>query len=135
MAMIPLASNSNAVDLVLPPPVENSAIVKMFSTLNTRIKDHALNYFSQNFRIADFRRPSFDGSINALILSGTPLDGSQIDDLLHGPHRPSAVRCLIAWAIISNIDTEEPLLEQSLLPSELLECLLSMHQNKAKQGE
>lgn len=126
--MLPLAArNGDRSDFRLPPPESNSALAQMFSRLETLIKNYAHSYFSGGS--AGGAQPAIKhGHVDSVLGAGAQLNAKQLSEALGGSQRISAIRYLLGWAIVSNIDAQSSS-DQTLLPPEFVECLHSMQQN------
>lgn len=108
---------ANAIDRVLPQPLEENTISSGFSKLGTAIKNHAQTYYVSE------KDSSTRGDIPAiqhLLGSGSSLDSGTVAGMLaRSSSRVGAVRYIVAWAIIQKIDDD-------LLPPGISTCMKSM---------
>lgn len=122
MSSLPRKGDDSVVPL-LPPPTQTSELVKMFSTLSTMIQNHAYSYFIEGPKVNVSSAHSINSEhVNVILGPGAPVETKMVLDLLNSPQRVVAVRIILGWGIMSNIQPRSDS-DSTLLPLEFAECL------------
>ncbi|KAL9107381.1 MAG: hypothetical protein Q9227_007746 [Pyrenula ochraceoflavens] len=111
----------------LPLPVPEREIGDNFSKLGSAVKNHAKSYYNGSSDTeASNRNSSSSQDLERLLGPRCPISKSRLENLLSNPNcRLSAIRFLIAWAIVCNIQPGKQVLV-SLLPPELAQVLATI---------
>ena len=128
MAMLPLTgTDSGAIlDSKLPPATQDRDITGDFSRLSTVIKNHAHSYYGTSGTQLQKGDTISGRNAHQLLGSDALIDARTLSSLLaNSRSRLAAVRYIIAWTIIRNIELSGPP-ETTLLPPELAECMQAM---------
>lgn len=111
----------------LPPPLPERELASSMSSFGTMIKNHANSYFSGSEAENGFHPQDASLQLLAQLLGNTsPYGPKTVNSLLaNARSRAAAVRFILAWAILPNIEPTSPP-ENTLLPPELAQCLQAM---------
>lgn len=116
-------------DQQLPPPQDFNELAIQMQGIYARISDHAHRFFSNGEPSTPKPHPNDSDlafKISQLLHPDPSIDPGHLAMLLLKPtSRPAAIRFILAWSILKNIELNSPPLT-TLLPPELSECLQAM---------
>jgi hypothetical protein len=117
-----------SIDELLPMPVQDNDIRTEMRALGNGIKNHAQSYFASN-NSTELPSPKVYQHLSTLLGPSCPFGAKALNGMISDPrYRLAAIRFVLAWAIVQNIQMDGPP-ERTLLPPELAECMTTMKQS------
>ncbi|KAF2166099.1 hypothetical protein M409DRAFT_55441 [Zasmidium cellare ATCC 36951] len=131
-------TTTTSTGIELLPPLPDHQLASLLVPLISNIKTHVEMFYITDVVPASPKPSHVDSGfmkLTEVLDEGAPLDANAMDALLREPRtRFAAIRMLIAWSILRNIEVSAPL-DRTLLPPELVRVIGSMETGQYQQSD
>ncbi|KAK4494300.1 hypothetical protein PRZ48_014598 [Zasmidium cellare] len=131
-------TTTTSTGIELLPPLSDYQLAGVFVDLRKKIRSHVEMFYAADVQAMSPKPNGRDASLarlSSVLDEEAPLDAGAMDALLQETRtRLGAIRMLIAWMILRNVEVSAPL-ERTLLPSELVRVVEKVEAQDSQQGD